>query len=174
MTERASAVQAAPATTAIKVVEPKSLRDRLHKMHEAIEHRAYEIFRGNGETLNHDLDDWFKAEAELLHPVHVNMKEAGNLLTLEAEIPGFEAKDLEISLEPRQLTISGKRESRREEKDKGQIVYSERCSNEILRVIDLPAEVDPASTTATLKNGVLELKMPKATESKRHVHAKTA
>jgi HSP20 family molecular chaperone IbpA len=35
------------------------------------------------------------------------------------------------------------------------------CANELFRVIDLPVEVDPAKTTATLENGVLELDMAK-------------
>ena len=35
--------------------------------------RAYQIFEGNGRRFGHDLDDWFKAEMDLLHPVHVNI-----------------------------------------------------------------------------------------------------
>jgi len=167
MSERSTAIQIIPDPTSIKLVEPKSLFDRVHKIHEQIERRAYEIFRGNGGIFNHDTDDWFKAETELLHPVHITVAEADGSLTAKAEVPGFEARDLNISLEPRRLTISGKRESRNEEKQKGKTIYTEQCSNEILRVLDLPAEVDPARATATLKNGVLELTMPKAAEAKR-------
>jgi len=174
MSEKSTAVQTAPASSTIKVVEPKSLLDRINKVHEEIERRAYEIFLGNGGLTNHEIEDWFKAETELLHPVHVTLTEAEGVLAVEAEVPGFEAKDLEISLEPTRLTISGKRESHKEEKEKGKTIYSEQCSNEILRIVDLSAEVDATKTTATLKNGVLELKMPKIAEAKKRADVKVA
>jgi HSP20 family protein len=167
MSENTMAIQTTSTPTSIKVVEPKSLFERINKMHEKIERRAYEIFRGNGGSFKHDIDDWFKAEAELLHPVHVNVTEADGALTAKAEVPGFEAKDLNIGLEPHRLTISGKRESHKEEKQKGNAVYAERCSNEILRLVDLPVEIDPAKTTATLKNGIIELTMPKVAEARK-------
>ena len=45
-------------------------------------------------------------------------------------------------------------------------MYQEQCSNEILRVIDLPAEVVTSKAAATLKNGMLELQMPKSAVAK--------
>jgi HSP20 family protein len=72
---------------------------------------------------------------------------------------------LEVNLEPRRLTIAGKRETKEEHKTK-KTIYSERCSGQILRVLDLPAEVDTEKTKATLKDGILELEIPKAASSK--------
>jgi len=172
MTQRATAAAPAPALIPFTVIEPRALLERINKLHEAIESRAYEIFRGHGELLHHDLDNWLKAEAELLHPVHIDLKESHSSLNVTAEVPGFEAKDLQISLEPGRLTIAGKRESQKEEKEKGRTIYSEQCSDEILRVVDLPAEVDIAKTTATLKNGVLSLKMPKIAGAKKQIGVK--
>ena len=104
---------------------------------------------------------------DMLHPVHVKMVEAEDSLEVKAEVPGFSEKEIEVSVEPRRLTITGKRETetQREEK-KGKTVYSEFCSNQILRIVDLPASVDAEKTTATLKNGVLQLTMPKAAKAK--------
>jgi HSP20 family molecular chaperone IbpA len=48
----------------------------------------------------------------------------------------------------------------------GKAVYQEQCSNEIPRAIDLPAEVDASKAAATLKNGMLELQMPKSAVAK--------
>jgi len=45
-------------------------------------------------------------------------------------------------------------------------MYQEQCSNEILRVPDLPAEVVASKAAATLKNGMLELQMPKSPKTK--------
>lgn len=138
----------------------KDMRDSF----DSIARRAYEIFEENGRQLGRDLEDWFRAEKELLHPMHFQLTEAENEWKVKAEVPGFTEKDLEISVEPRRLTIAGKRETSKEEKNE-KIVYSERCANQILRVMDLPADVDTGKAAATLKDGLLELKLPKAAES---------
>jgi HSP20 family protein len=82
-------------------------------------------------------------------------------------VPGFTSKDLEVSVEPECLTITGKREMKKEDQKEGKTVYSECSADEILRIIDLPAPVDTAKVTATLKDGVLELNMPKAAPPKK-------
>ena len=110
-----------------------------------------------------DLEDWLRAESEFLHPVHLDLAESADAVTVRAEVPGFSAKELEVGVEPHRLTISGKRETSEEHASK-KTIYREHCSNQIYRAIDLPAEVDTSKVTATLKNGVLELSMPKATK----------
>jgi HSP20 family molecular chaperone IbpA len=143
----------------------ESMKNRMTEMFDKIAKRAYELFDGNGRELGHDLEHWFKAEVELLHPVHVRVTESGNNLEVEAEVPGFHEKDLQVSVEPMQVTISGKRESSKEEK-KGKTVYTESCSGQILRIVDLPVMVDAERVTATLKNGMLQLTLPKAVRAK--------
>ncbi|HUY13667.1 MAG TPA: Hsp20/alpha crystallin family protein, partial [Terriglobia bacterium] len=73
---------------------------------------------------------------------------------------------LQISVEPQRLTITGKRETK-EEKKAEKTIYQERCSDELMRVIDLPAAVDPDKVKATLENGILALEMPKAAPAKQ-------
>jgi len=154
MAEKSVAVQTAQAPASLKVVEPKSLFDRINQMQQAIARRAFELFEWDGGLFGRDLEHWFRAEAELLHPVHMSVTESDDALAVQAEVPGFSPNELEVSIEARRLTISGKKESR-EERKKGKTIYQERCSNEILRAIDLPAEVDATKATATLKNGLL-------------------
>ncbi len=165
MTEKAMATQTAPAMTSVKLVEPDVLLDRINRIRETIERRAFEIFQNNGGLPGRELDDWFKAEEELLHPVHMNLAESEGAVTVTFEVPGFGAEQLQVSLEPRRLMVSGKKETSKEEDRKGKTVYREQCSDEILRVIDLPAEVDAAKATAILKNGVLELRLPKRVQA---------
>ena len=75
----------------------------------------------------------------------------------------FAAEELEVNLESHRLTISGKRQIEETHKDKNKkMVYTERCADQVLRVVDLPAEVDISKATATLENGVLQLTMQKA------------
>lgn len=150
----------------VAIIPAESLMDRINTISRAITQRAYEIFEGNGHTFGHDLDDWFKAEMDLLHPVHVNIAESGENLEIKAEVPGFNEKELEVSVEPGRLTITGKRETETRKEKKGKTVYSEYCSDQILRIVDLPARVDAEKATATLKNGVLQLTMPKTAREK--------
>jgi HSP20 family protein len=161
MTENSMAVQRAPEGTILKVVEPKTLFDRINSIHEHIARRAFEIFQNDRGFWGHDLENWFKAEAELLHPVHMNITENDGTIHVQAEVPGFNANELQVSVEPQRLTISGKKEITKEDKKKGKTIYQEQCSSELLRIIDLPAEVDTTKATATLRNGMLELSMPK-------------
>jgi HSP20 family protein len=162
MTEQqASAVQRAPSSTgAVKVVESQTLSDRVNQMFEAIAQRAYELFEQDGALNGREVEHWLKAESELLHPVPVTLLDNDDAFTVQAEVPGFKAAELQISVEAGRLTIGGHRETKEEQK-KGKTVYREQTSNEILRVIDLPSPVDGAKATATLSNGVIELILPK-------------
>jgi HSP20 family protein len=162
MAERtATAVQRAQEPATAKPIKFESLLERMDEVFSDVTKRAFEIFEGNGRVFGRELDDWLKAEREFLHPVHTQLSESGESLVVRAEVPGFSEKELEISAEPRRVTISGKRETSKEEK-KGKTVYSETGCNQILRVVDLPVAIEADKVSATLKNGVLELTMPKA------------
>ncbi len=139
---------------------------RFQRAYDSIARRAFEIFDGNGRLFGNDLHDWFQAESELLHPLHVEMTDSDESLNVQAEVPGFGPKDLAISVEPRRLTITGKRETKEEQKTK-KSVYKECCSDEILRVVELPAEINTDKVKATLENGILSLEMPKAAPAKK-------
>jgi len=152
-----------PVTVPVKATS-NDLIERFYKVYDQIANRAFSIFEKDGRLFGHDLENWFKAQTELFHPVHVNVTEADGTVTVEAEVPGFEVNDLEVTLEPERLVISGKRETKEETK-KGKTVYNEQCSNEIFRAVALPAEVDASKATATLKNGVLELRAPKSAKA---------
>jgi HSP20 family protein len=91
--------------------------------------------------------------------LHMSITEADNIVTLQAEVPGFDPSQLEINLEPRRVTILGKKPAKKSER--GRKPRARECSCEVLRVFDLPVEIDTAKTTATLKEGVVELQMPK-------------
>lgn len=165
MAEKSTAVQIAKEPTTQKPLTFENAFDRANAIFEAISRRAYEIFEGNGYVPGHDLDHWFQAEKEMLHPAHVDVKESEDALSIKAEVPGFNEKELAINVEPRRLVINGRRETKKEEK-KSKTVYSETCADQIMRVIELPAEVQAEKATATLKDGVVELNLPKAAKER--------
>jgi HSP20 family protein len=158
-------VQKTKEPVAIKTITTAGFFEEMGETIDAISRRAFEIFEGDGRLIGHDLENWFKAEAELFHPVHLNVTESDDSISVKAEVPGFNENELQVTMEPDRLTISGKRETSKEEK-KGKTVYSEKCSNEVFRVVGLPSEVDTDKVTATLKDGTLELTMPKAAKAR--------
>jgi HSP20 family protein len=166
MSDKSLAVQTAQEPRSLSLVEPQTLVDRISRIHENIARRAFEIFQADGGPGAKDLEHWFRAEADILHPAHITINESEEAVNVHVEVPGFNANDLQVSLAPSLLTISGKRQTRKETQDRGKKVYQEKCCSELLRIIDLPAEVDAAKTTATLKEGILSLSMPKATQAK--------
>ena len=153
-------------TAPIKLLPDSDLFDRLPALSKSIARRAFELFDGRGRADGHDLEDWFRAESEFLHPLHLDVADSGDAFTVHAEVPGFSAKELEVGVDPHHLTITGKRETREAHTGK-KTIYKEQCSDQIYRAIDLPAEVDTSKVTATLKHGVLELSLPKAAKAKK-------
>jgi HSP20 family protein len=163
--QAATAMQPAKTSVPVKQTEAENVSDRIQQVYDSIARRAFEIFDANGRWFGSELEDWFLAESEILHPVHLELAESDDSLSVRAEVPGFSTKEVEINVEPRRLTITGKHEAKEEGK-KGKTIYSERCAKEILRSIDLPAEVDSSKVSATLKDGILSIELPKAAHAK--------
>jgi HSP20 family protein len=162
MTQQTTAMQPAKEEgVQLKRVPFKKVFDRVNELHNSISRIAFELYERNGRKFGHDLEDWLRAESELLHSIHVAISESENALTVHAELPGFSANEVEVSLEPWRLSIAGKREAKEEYKSR-KYIYSEQCMDQVMRVINLPVEVDTTKMKTTLKDGVLELEMPKA------------
>ena len=160
-----TAVQPARTSAVAKQREAENVFDRFQQAYDSIAKRAFEIFDNNGRWFGNDLSDWLQAESEIFHPVHLEIADTDEALTVRAEVPGFTAKELDIHVEGNRLTIAGKHESM-EESTKGKTIYSERCAKEIFRSVALPSDVDGSKVNATLKDGVLNLELPKAPHAK--------
>jgi HSP20 family protein len=91
----------------------------------------------------------------------LDIKEDENTVTVTAELPGVDKKDVQIEVRDNVLTIKGeKRSEQREEKDNWHCV--ERSYGSFARRVVLPSQVDDNQAEATMENGVLTLKMAKA------------
>jgi HSP20 family protein len=146
-------------------VEAEKLFEQMKEFSQSVARRAYEYFEARGREFGHDLEDWFRAESELMRRVPVEIEEADSQITVRVEVPGFAVNEINVSVEPQRLVISGKSEKTTEEK-KEKTMLSEFRSNQFCRELRLPAEVDPSKTTAVLKDGVLELRLARVAETK--------
>jgi HSP20 family protein len=95
----------------------------------------------------------------------VDIFEKGEDLVIRAEIPGVSKDDIDINVENNTLTIRGER--KREEEFKQEQAYrAERIYGSFLRTFSLPRTVDSSRISASYRDGVLELTLPKAEEAK--------
>ena len=95
----------------------------------------------------------------------LDISESRKDITVKVEIPGIEARDFDVSIDGRLLTIKG--EKKQEQKEKDETYYRvERSYGYFKRTIELPAEVDPNKVDASYKRGILKIKLRKSKESK--------
>lgn len=95
----------------------------------------------------------------------LDVAESKDAVTVKAELPGVEQKDISVSLQEGMLTIKGEKQTEKEEKDQ-RYHRMERSYGAFFRSIRLPAAVDASKVTATFKDGVVTITLPKATEAK--------
>ena len=96
----------------------------------------------------------------------VDVTETDKEVKVCAEIPGADAKDIDVSVEDGTLTIKGEKKYEQEEKEKGQY-RMERSYGSFERSIPLPTEVDESKAKAEFKKGVLRLTLPSEPERSR-------
>ena len=90
-----------------------------------------------------------------------DIRETADQVIVEAELPGFEKKDVDVRLEHGVLTIQAQREDR----GAGQRHLSERQFTRVSRILKLPKPVDEQNVEAQLQDGVLTLKLNKTEDA---------
>jgi HSP20 family protein len=91
----------------------------------------------------------------------IDVYEEEGAVVVKSELPGMKKEEVEVTLEGRLLTIAGRKE-REEKVERKSYVRYERHSGAFSRTIPLPAEVKADEVTATLKDGVLVVRAPRA------------
>lgn len=113
------------------------------------------------------LDEFFgrrPARAEEFSPL-TDIKETENEFVVKMEIPGVKPEDIDISLHGDTLTIRGEKKAE-ERTEKENYLRVERCYGAFSRSFTLGVPVKADAVEATYKDGVLEVKIPKAEEAK--------
>ena len=108
----------------------------------------------------------FRLAAEQSFMPKIDMSESEKEVTVTADLPGLEEKDIEVSLDRDVLAIKGEKKSEKEEKEKN-YYYMERSSGSFYREIPVPAAMDKDNIKATFKNGVLKVVIPKLPEAQK-------
>ncbi|MBN1331812.1 Hsp20/alpha crystallin family protein [Candidatus Dojkabacteria bacterium] len=106
-----------------------------------------------------DLSEWDDTE--------LDMFEEEDKVVIQLKAPGFDDKNVDITVEDNSVTITGNAESKEEEEDKKKKYYRKEISQRsFTRTVSLPSKVLAEQAKAEFKNGILHLELPKAEESK--------
>lgn len=100
--------------------------------------------------------------------IDVDVSETDDAITVKADLPGLDEKDIDVSLDGDVLTIRAERRAEHEKTDEKTRIHTvERAYGAFARRIVLPAAADDAKAEANFARGVLEITIPKkpATET---------
>jgi HSP20 family protein len=125
------------------------------------------------DSLRNEINSLFEGTRQLfpwtredLTAPSVDVWEDDEAVFVEADLPGFEQKDIDLKIRDDRLTLSAKQVSVKEEGEKN-YYKSERRRGSVYRQIELPSPVDNAKVKARLKDGVLHVSLPKLEEDKK-------
>ncbi len=148
--------------------------EEVTKRLEQVRLRALELFETRGREFGHALEDWLKAEREILGGWSAaELKETDGNFELDMTLPGYDAKEVQVTVTPNEIIVHA--DTRHEKKTvEGQVLWSEFGSNSLCRRIELPKPIDVDKTKATLEKGLLHVaavKAPMMTERRVQVAA---
>ena len=109
-----------------------------------------------------DSSPFSKVQQQGVYSPRLTVREDGQKITLEAELPGVDEKDIDISLTNDSITVRGEKKEEREEREGEHQFYSERSYGMFERIIPLQAEIDADKVDARFAKGVLRVILPKA------------
>lgn len=131
--------------------------------------RLFEGFlrRGWMQPFRHPWADWAGLEEGMeVRAPRMDTIDKEEEILVRAELPGMKREDVTLELAGDMLTLRG--EQRREEKsEEGQVLRAEISRSSFSRTIALPHTVDAERVTAELKDGVLEVHLPKVEKTER-------
>jgi HSP20 family protein len=155
------------AVTKVSDKEKKTLPvfGEIAKRLEAVQRRAFGLFEKRGRETGHELEDWFNAEHELFGWPAAELTEKDSAYELEISLPGFEAKDVEVTAAPNEVIVHAATEKEKKTQ-KDNVLWTEFGSNDLYRRFEVPNALNVDQITAKLDSGILRVNAPKAAKPK--------
>jgi HSP20 family protein len=123
-------------------------------------------FEATGRDFDALVNRLFNGRESGFAPYAVDVREDGDQIYVEAELPGFTKEEVDITLENSTLTISAEKKTETKNPKSGEFLLNERRYTRFLRSFTLPPTVDEGSVQANLKEGVLVVTLNKREETK--------
>jgi len=140
---------------------PAGSLEPVYSLFEEVRRRAYELFEERGYAAGREVEDWLRAEWELLWSPRSEVVETDQEIQVRVAAPGMEAKDLQVTATPEWVIVQGAA-GRKREKHAGTVRFSEFSGRKLYRRLELPAPIDVETTKTRLEKGILEIRAVKA------------
>ena len=137
---------------------------------------SWDPFAGISNRVSGLLEEpFFESRSSVQWSPRFNLSESADDLNLSVELPGVSKEDICIVVENNVLKLTGEKVSTGKAVEGDSVTHvRERNVGSFTRSVRLPRTVDSSKISAELKNGVLEVRLPKAAESKgRQIPIKT-
>ena len=141
---------------------PQTLLEHVEAITDSIRKRAFNIFQNRNGENGSDLDDWLQAERDVVWSPASELVDDKKEFRARIALPGFDAKDIQVSAMPDALVIQADATHTHEGKS-GNVCFCEFSEKKLFRRLDLPAPVDVDKVTASVDKGILQVTAPKAT-----------
>ena len=143
-----------------------SLFESLNELQEAIRQKAFGLFSERGTAHGGEMEDWLRAERELVWVPQSETMEDDKQFRLRLIVPGLEAQDLQITAMPDAIIVQAEGASK-EAKEAGTVLFRVLRDRKLFRRFDFEEPIDPARTEASLAKGILEIVATKAAPAKQ-------
>ena len=127
------------------------------------------------ERVEHGIAQWPSVFRQANVIPELDVRENASSVTIEAELPGVEERDISVTFSNGVLTIRGEKKQAREETTTENVHVSERSFGSFERSLHLPESVDESKVEASFENGVLKVtaaKKPEAVKAQRKIEIK--
>jgi HSP20 family protein len=145
---------------------PPALREEMKTLADTIQERAFSLFESRGGGQGGDVDDWLRAEREVIWSPAVELTENDRDFRARIALPGFDEKDLKVTATPEAVIVKAE-ETHPHDARKGGVLLCEFSDKRLFRRLELPTPINVDKVTATLDRGILSIHAPKAAQPKR-------
>ena len=155
-----------PAPTPASVRVRRKLSEAFEQVEERIRELAYRLFLGREPDEGDSVSDWLQAQAQVLSPIALVVKDQKKRIVVEGDLKGFNPGDIEVEVGANELRVFGSHTEMTNAKKAGGTNTSTRESH-FYQSLPLPCEVDFDACKATLlKNGKLKITLQKKTDAR--------
>lgn len=148
-------------TEAVPVVADDAgpILEIVREMEEDVRFRAHELSELRLSPGDHSVEDWLRAERELVWQPPIELVETDGRLLLEVAVPGVDRRDLSIHVGPERIVVRAPT-NRHHHHEGEQVHLCEYSCGKLFRDIALPVEIDPTRVRAEVHDGLLSISMP--------------
>lgn len=141
-----------------------SLDATLDTIQQAIMQRAYARFEARGPGLAGELDDWLEAERELFWQPPASVRERDGTLEITIAMPGVATEDVDVQVSGHEVLVQSS--GLAQDDDACTAVHTDELPRgRALRVIRVATPLQPERASATLRDGLLCIRVPLAEEA---------